>query len=103
MHHRRFLPMDQTIDQKVTKRHLDQAESDIAAGQERIEDQRSLIEKMRREGHDIAVAEQLLQTLEHSLGAMKHHRNVILEELGMYRAGESATHRAAGVRLPDKA
>jgi len=88
------------MDQKVTKQHLDQAERDLAAGQQLVDEQKRLVATMRRDGHDSTMAEQLLQTFEHSLDAMKHHRNVILEELGLYRAGESGSD--SGVQQPDK-
>jgi|SRR5262245_26969454 hypothetical protein len=73
----------------VAHRHLDQAEDDLARAHQRIAQQRLVIEKLRQDGHDTAIAQRLLHTMEESAVAMEHHRNVILEELGLYRPGES--------------
>jgi len=71
-----------------SKRHLDQAEDDLAQAHQRVAQQRLAIEKLRQDGHDTKTAEHLLRTLEDSARAMEQHRNVLLEELGLYRPGE---------------
>jgi hypothetical protein len=74
-----------------SKRHLDQAEDDLAQAHQRVAQQRLVVEKMRQDGHDTKTAQHLLRTLEDSARAMEQHRNVLLEELGLYRPGEIGT------------
>jgi len=84
------------------KQDLDKAEQDIIACQGRVDQQKQMLETLRRDGHDTASAKELLQALEHSLAGMKQHRNIILEELGLYEPGESGTHLEAGRTLSKK-
>ena len=76
-------------DDGTLKKRLDKAECDLVGGHHNVEQQRALIERLCATGHETSSAEALLKTLEHSLQAMEHHRNVILEELGLYKMGES--------------
>jgi len=77
------------MDGATLKNHLDDAERDLAKAHRSVEQQRTLIERMRAQGHDTKTAESMLTTFEHSAHAMEHHRNVLLEELGLYKMGES--------------
>jgi|SoiMethySBSTD1v2_1073268.scaffolds.fasta_scaffold5844848_1 hypothetical protein len=84
------------------KQELERAEQDIMAAQRRVDQQKQAIETLRRDSHDTAVAKELLEALEHSLVGMKQHRNIMLEELGLYGPGESGTHLEAGATLSKK-
>lgn len=60
---------------------LAKAEQDIAEGQMRITEQELRIEKLRAGGHNTAVAEQLLATLEATLAEWNAHRVEILRTI----------------------
>ena len=68
-------------DPNVEREHLAKAERDIAEGERRITKQTLLIEKLREDGHDVAEAEKLLQTLQETLTEWEAHRDEILREL----------------------
>jgi hypothetical protein len=63
------------------RRHLAQAEQHIAEAEGRIARQRAIIEELRRNGHEIDLAESTLLVLETSLRAFEHHRDLILQRL----------------------
>ena len=71
------------MDEREARNDLDKAEADIANAQKRVQHQRGLIEKLARDGHDTAAAEDLLRILLVSLDAMETHRRTILTELGI--------------------
>jgi hypothetical protein len=85
-------------DDAVKRQQLDDAERELRESQEHVDRQKTLIEQQRSGGHDVSTALRVLKALEHQVTAFKHHRNLILEELGLYRTGESGKKRA--VRLP---
>lgn len=77
----------------VARRRLNKAEAAIEQETEEIGKQRAFIQKLRDSGHGTERAERSLKMIEHSLAAMKHHREILLEHLGLYEAGESGSHR----------
>jgi hypothetical protein len=79
----------------LARQHLVQAEDDIRKESLHIEKQKTRIEQLRSGGHSTELAEKLLRTMEQSREAFKHHRNIILEELGLYEAGESGANPGA--------
>ena len=68
-------------DPALEREHLSKAERDITEGEARITRQMLLIDRMRRDGHDVAEAERLLLTLRETLAAWQAHRDHILREL----------------------
>lgn len=68
-------------DTETERRHLAEAERDIAEGERRITNQLCLIEQMRRDGHDVTEAEKLLDLLRKTLEAWYGHRDAILQNL----------------------
>lgn len=71
------------MDERVARRRLTKAEAQLACEAEAIEKQRSVIQRLRNDGHETAQAEGTLTAMEHSLDAMKHHRDILLEHLGL--------------------
>jgi predicted nucleic acid-binding Zn-ribbon protein len=69
---------------------FDKAEQDIRDGEARIEQQRRLIDDLRRDGHETVEAEKLLWALQQSLDAWRAHRDTIRTLLAdaKKRAGE---------------
>jgi hypothetical protein len=57
--------------------HLVQAMSHIAQGEERVREQRALIERLAERGQDTRLARILLETLQMSLNRMNEHRAMI--------------------------
>jgi hypothetical protein len=57
--------------------HLVQAMSHIAQGEERVREQRALIERLAKRGQDTRLARILLETLQMSLNRMNEHRAMI--------------------------
>jgi len=70
------------MDQAELYGELDKAEADIVDGHARIERQRRLIAHLGRDGHNTEAAEELLQVLQQTLGAMEEHRRIIMTQLG---------------------
>jgi hypothetical protein len=52
---------------------LDQARRHVGEAEHRVVEQRHRVESMRREGHDTEGAEELLNTFEKTLDAMREH------------------------------
>ncbi len=63
------------------RKHLAQADRDIAMGEERIARQVELIEEMRVGGHSVVEAEKLLHALRQCLETWREHRNEILRAI----------------------
>ena len=57
--------------------HLAQAMSHIAQGEDRVREQRALIERLAERGQDTRLAQILLETLQTSLKQMNEHRTMI--------------------------
>jgi hypothetical protein len=70
------------MDRKLTERHLALAQRHSANGQIRIERQQSIIAKMQRAGHNIALAERLLGVMMTSQSHHEEHRDRLLNLLG---------------------
>ncbi len=85
------------MDETVARRRLAKAEAQVAYEVNEIEKQRAFIQKLRNDGHETNKAEGVLVALEHSLAAIKHHRDIMLEHLGLYGPGEA--HTNAGHKL----
>jgi hypothetical protein len=79
------------MDEALARKRFAKAEADVAFETEEIEKQRAFIQHLREEGHDTRHAQGMLKALEHSLVGMKHHRDILLEHLGLYEPGESGT------------
>ena len=60
---------------------LAQAARHIAAGEARLARQADLIARMVADGHDTVLPEELLDTMERTLAAMRAHRELILREI----------------------
>ena len=71
------------MDEKVARRRLTKAEAQVAYEVEEIEKQHAVIQRLRNEGHETRLAEGVLEAMEHSLDTMKHHRDILLEHLGL--------------------
>lgn len=67
------------IDVQQELRDLAAAQQHIAQGRSRIRRQIDLIRELRRDGHDVEQALQLLAALRQSLDAQRMHKNVIVE------------------------
>lgn len=80
------------MDEAIARKRLADAEAAVADEVGEIEKHRAFIEKLREEGHETGQAERSLAILERSLGAMKHHRDIMLEHLGLYETGEGGTN-----------
>jgi outer membrane protein TolC len=82
------------MDEALARTRLAKAEAAVSQETTEIEKQRAVIQRLQNEGHETERAERLLKTLEHSLAALKHHRDIMLEHLGLYEAGEGGTNAA---------
>lgn len=83
------------MDEAVARKRLAEAETDLMNETKEIERQRAFIQKLRSDGHKAERAERMLKTFERSRAAMKHHRDILLELLGLYEAGEAGMKAAA--------
>ncbi|WP_114946763.1 hypothetical protein [Microvirga calopogonii] len=63
------------------REHLAKADRDIADGERRVAEQIILIEQMRKDGHDTALAEEFLRNLEQTLEQWHAHRRLILDAI----------------------
>jgi hypothetical protein len=71
-------------DPAIEREHLSKAERHIAEGEERITRQMLLIDRLRREGHNVSEAERLLLTLRETLVTWQEHREEILRALARH-------------------
>jgi hypothetical protein len=69
------------IDVKRERDHLAQANRHIARVHKYIAEQKRLIEKLVRGGHDIDVAVSMLHALEQALHAFERHRELIMKRI----------------------
>jgi hypothetical protein len=69
------------MDRAIEQEHLRKADADIAEARQRIERQHVLVARMAGNGHDTAMAKELLQTMRETLVAMEEHRDQIIKEL----------------------
>jgi hypothetical protein len=69
------------MDRAIEQEHLRKADTDIAEARQRIERQHALVAHMAGNGHDTAMAKELLQTMRETLVAMEEHRDQIIKEL----------------------
>lgn len=60
---------------------LDKADRDIAAANQRIQDQVRRVVELARDGHDTVQAETLVTVFKETLQAMVEHRQLILEQI----------------------
>jgi hypothetical protein len=65
------------VDKEIEQEHLAQARRHIARAEEMIREQRDLIERMSKHGHNIELATTLLQTMQATLEQMYEHRDMI--------------------------
>jgi hypothetical protein len=63
------------------ERELQMADRHIAEGRAHIEKQMAIIAKLERDGHDSALAKELLATLRTALKMHEDHREHIIREL----------------------
>jgi hypothetical protein len=69
------------IDREKTLQRLNGLEQQVALGERHIAEQRALIGKLEREGHDVSSATSLLATLEESQRLHVEHRDRLEKEL----------------------
>ncbi|WP_114948706.1 hypothetical protein [Microvirga calopogonii] len=63
------------------REHLAKADRDIADGERRVAQQIILIEQMRKDGQNTALAEEFLRNLEQTLEQWHAHRRLILDAI----------------------
>ena len=66
------------MDHNAELNRLAQADRHIADAERNVSDQLLLIEKLRRDGHDIRIAEETLKRFEASLHTLREHRHLIV-------------------------
>ena len=59
--------------QRIEESPLQQARRHVAEGEQRIAEQRAIVERLRSDGYDTSDAERLLHTLEQTLEVMLKH------------------------------
>ena len=64
-----------------TESHLIQAERHVTEGEQRVANQKALIEQLAADGHDTTEANNLLGMLQETLTLMYQHRQQILNEM----------------------
>ncbi|MBQ0821513.1 hypothetical protein KBI52_15030 [Microvirga sp. HBU67558] len=60
------------------------ADRHLAAGEQRIAEQLALIQRMTRDGHDTALARDLLRLLDETMVAWQEHRQLILDTIARH-------------------
>jgi hypothetical protein len=60
---------------------LAQADRHIAEGEARLARQADLVARLMADGHDTALAEMVLETMESTLASFRNHREPILREI----------------------
>ena len=65
------------MDGEMEARHLSLADRHIALGRSHIAAQQTLVDRLRAEGRDSAVAEELLALFQDTLDAWEAHRSLI--------------------------
>lgn len=75
---------------------LIKAEFDIEQGRRRLRDQRDLVERLRRAGHDTRQAEHLAGSLEGILVEWERHRVLIEQRIDYLERHMAARERRAG-------
>jgi hypothetical protein len=68
------------------KEQLSRADADVAAEEAHIAAQERTIDQLRQSGHDTNQAERSLGIMQRARLAFVHHRKILLERLGLYRA-----------------
>ena len=72
-----------------TPADLDMAQRHVEEGRQRIAEQRGRIAKLRADGHDVTLGQELLAQMLDILAGMKRHRDAIAAEMeGRARAGQ---------------
>jgi len=61
----------------IERGHLAQAARHVVEGEERVRHQRALLARLADHGHDVRMAELVLQTMQTSLDLMKEHYELI--------------------------
>src|SRR5262245_65840088 len=84
----RNLGSGRRMDRQMLMEHLSQAERHVAEGMVHVEKQRTLVENMARDGHDIRVHEALLRQFEETLGLHIKNRDQ-LQSLFLQNARQS--------------
>lgn len=74
---------------------LSLAEQHLAAGEQRILEQRTLIQRMTEHGYNTATARDLLQLLEETMVLWQDHRRLILDTIARHE-------RAIGLPPPEE-
>jgi hypothetical protein len=69
------------MDIELELKALAKAEEDIKRADERIERHEQLTEELRRDGHDISLAIELLAVLRDTRAAMLDHKRLIVENI----------------------
>ena len=77
----------------LNEEHLAQADRHIAEAKAHIARQEALIQRLRQDGHETDLAEALLDILEGTLAAFKHHRDH--SEAARYAAVSARTVRVS--------
>jgi len=77
-----------SMDRQMLMEHLSQAERHVAEGMVHVEKQRTLVENMARDGHDIREHEALLRQFEETLGLHIKNRDQ-LQSLFLQNARQS--------------
>ena len=67
----------------LNEEHLAQADRHIAEAKAHIAPQEALIQRLRQDGHETDLAEAMLEILEGTLAAFRHHREIILKRCDM--------------------
>jgi len=59
--------------------HLEQAHRHVAEAERVVAKQIALVERLKAHGHDVTIAENLLETFKSNLEAHRRHRDFIIE------------------------
>ena len=70
------------VNKDMAREHLKLANRHVFEGRDRVKTQVALAVKLRRDGHDMAQAEAVLEQFEKTLALQTENRERILRELG---------------------
>jgi hypothetical protein len=83
---------DTQMRERTLRDHLSLTEDALRNERSRIADQLELIRKLRSDGRNPSAAKELLQSMNSNLCTLERHRELLLEQLGLFVPSPSPIH-----------
>lgn len=75
------------MDREAELRRLEQANRHVAKAKANVDEQRDQLQRFRRDGYDVELAERGLKAFEASLATLQQHREIIIKTIGQIDRG----------------